>query len=174
MRLRAQNAVLKERNRIARELHDTMAQGLIGIKVQLQVAEELLNVAPEHLGPYLKRAREIAHDSILEARQSVWTLRGGVALELDPIASLGRDVHATAEHSGLMVTVETSGVGRVMASHRYAELSRLLREAVVNVIRHAHAQHLHCEIRADAGALEVVIADDGCGFDPERVVSALA
>lgn len=171
LRLRAQNAVLTERNRIARELHDTVAQGLVGIKVQISVASELAGSAQPQLQARLVRAQELADESIEEARQSVWALRGTPALVIAPMAAVVRMVRTLVEASALALSLDTDGESAPMDGSKHQELARLVREAVVNVLRHARATQLRLRIRADRDSVMISVSDDGCGFDV-RAVSA--
>src|SRR5438132_1327210 len=73
-----QATLLAERNRMAREIHDTLAQGFTGIVLQLQAAEKALACAPDRALPSLQRALNLAKESLAEARRSVWALRPGL------------------------------------------------------------------------------------------------
>lgn len=169
LQLRAQNAVLTERNRIARELHDTVAQGLVGIKVQISVASELVGSAQPQLQERLIRAQQIADESIEEARQSVWALRGTPALVIAPLAAIARMVRTLVEASAVALTLDADGESAPMDGGKHQELARLVREAVVNVLRHARATQLRLRIRADRDGVMISVSDDGCGFDVQAV-----
>jgi signal transduction histidine kinase len=158
--------VLRERNRIAREIHDTLAQGLIGIKVQIEVAKELIEQAPAQAFAHLNRAQALADASVEEAHHSVWALRGGSDTEADLAGAVTRMVEALTLHTPLQLSLQIKGEPPELDAEHFLQLLRLLREAVVNVIRHAHARHLGVEIENCEGVLQIVVRDDGRGFVP--------
>jgi signal transduction histidine kinase len=80
------SAVAEERNRIAREIHDTLAQGFTGISIQLEAAKDTLTADPEDARGHIERARQVARESLAEARRSVWALRPP---ELDGVGLVG-------------------------------------------------------------------------------------
>jgi len=165
-----QSAVLEERNRMAREMHDTLAQGFTGIVVQLETAEDMLGDPPEvesakqHLG----RARSLARESLAEARRSVYALRPQ-ALETEPfVDALRHSVHALAAPAGLNVQWQIDSALPSLRPELETDLLRIGQEAVTNVIKHALARQLILNLRWNSGQLEMSVRDDGRGFDAER------
>jgi signal transduction histidine kinase/ligand-binding sensor domain-containing protein len=167
LRLRASNAVLSERNRIAREIHDTLAQGLIGIKVQVEVAKQLIARNPAQATVHLERAQVLADASVDEAHQSVWALRGTATTDANLPQAISRVVEALSLHTPLEVEQVVRGEIPALDAERHFQILRLVREAVANVVRHAHARHLRMEMIGSSNELLVAVRDDGCGFDPE-------
>ena len=157
-------AVLGERSRIAREIHDTLAQGYVGISVQLEVLAELLrHNKPEAATKHLDLIRNYVREGLADARQSIWALRSQDSGETTLPVKLRRLVEAEGNH-GLEARFSLFGAYRPMPPGTEQEFLRVAQEAIHNVKKHAGAKHLfvQLEYRPDAVALEV--RDDGRGF----------
>lgn len=158
--------VLAERSRIARELHDTLLQGLAGITMQLQALWMKLPLSREKsfLGEVIQDAAKCA----TEARQSLWGLRTiapGSDEFSDKLASVARQ--ATAGHPvRLSLKLDTISL-RARPELEY-QLLRIAQEAISNSVRHAAAKELAVELRSDGQQIELLIIDDGTGFDSGR------
>lgn len=156
------NLVLAERSRIARELHDTLLQGLSGVTMQLQAVWTRLPVSKEKqfLGEIIKDAGRCS----AEARQSLWGLRtaGTPALEFrEKLAALVRQ--AVAGHSiSLDLRLESVPLNH-MPDTEY-QLLRIAQEAIANALAHAGARTLEVELLLDGDLLRLSIIDDGIGF----------
>ncbi len=163
-----QAAIVDERNRMAREMHDTLAQGFTGIVVQLEAAEDALGAAaPEAAARHLNRARTLARESLAEARRSVWALRP-LMLEQRPLAAALRDsTLALTEGAPVALTLEVPAALPALPPETETDLLRLAQEAVTNALRHAEARTLRLTVRVEAGQLWLEVADDGRGFDPQ-------
>ncbi len=161
------DAVLSERGRIAREIHDTLAQGLVGISVHLELVNRLLSSSVESAREQLDHARNLVRGSLTEARSSIWDLRSQAAESEDFATRLG-SIAATATETAvpkIRVNSKVSGTYRPLAPKTEAELLRIAQEAVANAVRHAKPSHIAIELRFSARDLEMTIQDDGCGFD---------
>lgn len=168
-----QAAILEERNRIAREIHDTLAQGFTGILMQLEATESALETGrPELALERLDRARALARASLAEARRSVWALRPE-ALERQPfVAALRAAAAALTAGAGLQLSFAVEGAPGPLPAELEADLLRVVQEAIVNSVRHAAARTLAVRLAASADGLAVTIRDDGHGFDPPAGPSA--
>lgn len=169
-----ERAVLEERARLSREIHDTIAQGLAGVAVQLGAARQglaLLRGAGEPallaaLDENVALAERTTRDTLAEARRSVWNLRapqlarGGLP---DALAQVG--AQAT-----LPVTVTTAGAPWPLSPAVESALLRVAQEALANSARHAAAELASVELRYDAAAVTLLVADTGRGF-PEQVLA---
>lgn len=162
--------ILGERNRIAREVHDTLAQGFVGVSTQLEVVSELITRQPETASKHLDIARDLARDSLGEARRAIVNLRSP-ALEKhslkDALADFAKQL---TEGTGLQCRVtshRTARAGDVVSDKIENSLLRIGREAIANAVRHAEAKHVAVELRYEAKSTRLKIEDDGCGFDPE-------
>lgn len=161
-----QASVLDERNRMARELHDTLAQGFTGIVVQLEAAEDTLRDSPNEAAQHLSRARTLARESLAEARRSVYALRPQ-ALEHKRLPEALRDsARALTADAPLTVHLNVDDALPTLPAQTEAELLRLAQESVTNVLKHAQAQTLDISLMHQNGTLTLIIADNGRGFDP--------
>ncbi len=169
-----QGAVLEERNRIARELHDIFAQGFTGIVVQLEGAENATAKGEtDKARARLARARELARESLGQVRRSVHALRPTLLDGRDLPAALGELVRAMTEDTPLATTVlRVEGRPRPLPDAVEEHLLRICQEALTNVLKHARASH--AEVVLDypdyppeaAAAFHLHVRDDGVGFRP--------
>lgn len=157
-------AIVAERNRMAREMHDTLAQGFTGIVVQLEAAEDVLNANPAEAARHLARARTLARESLGEARRSVYALRPQL-LEHRPLTAALRDsTLALTEGTPLAVTFHLPETLPALSPEAEADLLRVAQEAVTNVLKHASARTLTLSVHTTETALTLEITDDGQGF----------
>jgi signal transduction histidine kinase len=164
-------AVLEERQRLAREIHDTLAQGLTGVVTQLEAAEAALGDRPEAARGHLDTARRLARESLGEARRSVHALRPGPLEEgrlVDAIAAVARDWSRT---SGVPAAVASVGEPRPLPSETEVTLLRVAQEALANAGRHAGASAVALTLAFGDGEVSLDVTDDGAGFDPAAVPS---
>jgi ligand-binding sensor domain-containing protein/signal transduction histidine kinase len=161
------DAVLSERGRIAREIHDTLAQGLVGISVQLELVNRLLASSVQSARTQLDHARSLVRGSLTDARSSIWDLRSQAAESEDLATRLSRMAATATDNSVPRIRVKSkvSGAYRPLAPKTEAELIRIAQEAVTNAVRHARPAQIAVELRFGARELEMTIQDDGCGFD---------
>jgi signal transduction histidine kinase len=160
--------VLVERQRMAREIHDTLAQGFTGVITNLTAAE--LAGDPDLVdGPtarYIHDAKRIARDSLTEARRLVWALRPA-ALDRYPLPEAVRDLVAGwSEQTGVEAVVATNGVPRELLPEAEAALLRTVQEALTNVHKHARAGTVNVTLTCIEDQVVVDVVDDGEGFDP--------
>lgn len=161
-------AVTEERNRLAREIHDTLAQSLTGMVLQIQVIEELLTGDPGQARAELASLQQLARTTLDEARRSVWGLRPPVLEEAslaEAVERLGREASGTGAFS---LRFAASGRPRPLTPAIEAGIFRIAQEALANVRRHAHARVAVVELRFQSGELVLVVQDDGRGLDAER------
>jgi signal transduction histidine kinase/ligand-binding sensor domain-containing protein len=159
------NAVLGERNRIAREIHDTLAQGYVGVSVQLEVLAELLRKQRvEAAVKQLDQTRAQVREGLAEARQSIWALRSQDSGETTLPVRLRR-MAEDAGLSGLETQFKVFGAYRPLSPDTERELLRIAQEAIQNVQRHSGAKCLTAQIEYLPGAVAMEIKDDGRGFD---------
>jgi signal transduction histidine kinase/ligand-binding sensor domain-containing protein len=159
------NAVLGERNRIAREIHDTLAQGYVGVSVQLEVLAELLRKnRTEAAVKQLDQTRTQVREGLAEARQSIWALRSQDSGEKTLPVRLRR-MAENAGLGGLETQFKVYGAYRPLSPDTEQELLRIAQEAIQNVQRHSGAKSLTVQIEYLPGAIALDIRDDGRGFD---------
>lgn len=156
--------VLGERNRLAREVHDTLAQDLVSTTLQLDLAMmQLRQGKVERAMEQLRGLRRFVAEGLTEARQSITELRDG-SLTMD----LPARVRRLAERNPAIAdrtTVRVEGTPRALAAGVEREVARILGEALNNIAKHAQATAVHVTLRYTPTALEVDVVDDGCGFE---------
>lgn len=165
-------AVVEERNRLAQEIHDTLAQGFTGILIQLEAAQDALEQSPEEAHAHLLTARELARESLTEARRSVHALRP-LALETAELPeALARMVERMGAGEGCTVTFETVGERRPLSPDVAHDLLRACQEALANALRHAEPTAVRITLEYGTEGVRLSIADNGKGFKPADVKSA--
>ncbi|HEY9285942.1 MAG TPA: two-component regulator propeller domain-containing protein, partial [Pyrinomonadaceae bacterium] len=161
------DAVLGERNRIARELHDNLAQEILGVSVQLEIVARLLQASPEKARSHLDRARALVRRSVAEARRYVWDLRSQSLDDKDLPAALAEMTRRLAAEGTARTRFEVGGTLRPLPRQVENNLLRIGQEAVNNAVRHARAETISVSLDFDARAVRLSVRDDGRGFDPE-------
>ena len=159
-------AVLEERGRLAREMHDTLIQGCTGISVLLEAALSLKNSVPETKIELLESARDQMRATIDEARQAVWNLRstpaaGGIGQRLTETA------RQISRQSGVPIDCDTAGAPAALDPESGHHLLLVVREALNNAVRHGRPGRVSVRLEGEHGDLRIRIQDDGCGFVPE-------
>ncbi len=169
-RIRSQfDAVLAERARIAREIHDTLAQDFVGVSVQLELASQLLIHADAAAAQQqLDRTRDYVRRGLEAARRSIWELRASNAQDTLPtrLSRLADQVSQSGQSSDdkLHITVDIGGTYRPLAPALESEVLRIAQEALANVVRHAAARNAAIVLRYQPTRLLLTITDDGQGF----------
>jgi len=158
------NAVLGERNRIAREIHDTLAQGFVAVSLQLEVLARKLENTPEGVKDLLRQTRAMVQSSLNEARQSIWELRSQGSDARDLRARLSKLAIEIAERSGMKVQYQVLGTYRALPENIESELLKIGQEALTNVVRHAKAKLVKIDLAYEGRKVRMTIADDGSGF----------
>ncbi|HEX8352561.1 MAG TPA: histidine kinase, partial [Pyrinomonadaceae bacterium] len=161
------DAVLAERNRIAREIHDNLAQEILGVSVQLEIVARLMSVSAEAARTHLDRARQLVRGSIAEARRYVWDLRSQSLDDRDLPAALAEMTRRLAADSGVQTQFQVGGAFRPLPQQVENNLLRIAQEAVNNAVRHARARTIYVNLSFDASRVRLSVRDDGRGFDPD-------
>jgi signal transduction histidine kinase len=159
------NAVLAERNRIAREIHDTLAQGFVAVSLQLELLGRKLENAPDGARDLVRQARELVQSSLEEARRSIWELRSQGSETGDFRARLSKMAAEATRRSGVKVQFQVLGTYRALPEAIESELLKIGQEAVTNVVRHAQANQLKIDLAYEGKKVRMTIADDGRGFE---------
>jgi len=159
-------AVLRERTRLAREMHDTLGHALVLISVKLEAAQRLRERDPERCDREIESTKQIARETMTALRASIADLRSP-ALERESISfALGRSVRELAQRTGLQVTYTLQpDIGNL--PQLVAEvLWKVTQEALTNIEKHAHAKNVEVCISHLDGNLLIQIHDDGIGLPP--------
>ena len=158
------SAVLEERNRIARELHDNLEQELAGITMQLDLAADCFQQAPGTAQRALSTARDMTRHSMVEARRSVWDLRCQLLEQGNLISAFSQIVEPLTSPDHAAIEIKIQGSPTRLAGHMEMNLLRIGQEAVANAVKHGSAQHVMIELTYSPQAVCLSITDDGSGF----------
>lgn len=157
--------VRAERERMAREIHDTIAQGLTGIVAQLEAAD-VADGEPEVRRRHVDTARGLARESLTEARRSVAALAPGRLAAARLPEAITEMAKSWAETSGVALSVETTGDPRALLPDLEVALYRVAQEALANVGKHAAATRVGLTLSYMDDLVVLDVRDDGRGFDP--------
>ena len=164
-----ESGILAERSRLAREIHDTVAQGLSSIQMLLHAAEQ---ADPDRPGvDHLRLARQTAASNLADTRRFIRELTPPDLDEHGLGSALRRLAESQWSTHGVAVSVEVSDDAEI-PMHVQSALLRIAQGAIANVIQHARARTATITLAREPGALRFTIADDGEGFDPERPTDA--
>jgi signal transduction histidine kinase len=155
-------AVTRERNRIARDIHDSVGHYLTVVHVQIEAARAIAAAEPARADECLVRAKELAREGLTELRRSVSMLRGGAVGER-PFGVALSSLVDECKDGGLDATLAIEGTPRPLPPAIEFALFRVAQEALTNVKRHAQAHHVRCALRYDPDQVQVRIEDDGVG-----------
>ncbi|MFC9930885.1 sensor histidine kinase [Streptomyces sp. NPDC127190] len=168
---RAEHAagVLAERERLAREIHDTLAQGLSSIQLLLRAAERALPDTAEHAARYVGQARQAAVDNLAEARRFVAALTPP-ALDGSTLAdALERLCATTSARHQLAARFQVTGTPVALPTAHEVALLRVAQSALANTVRHARATRAEVALGHLGDRVTVTVRDDGTGFEPDRL-----
>jgi len=154
-------AVAEERNRMAGEIHDSLAQGFTGVVVQLNAADEMLDRNPSQARKHIDLARDLARVSLNEARRSVLALRPQALESAGLPAALRRICRQLATRSE--VEVEVAGHEQALPSDVEHDLMRIGQEALTNAVRHARAKRVVLRLSYGPQSILLEVEDDGVG-----------
>lgn len=161
----ARLAAAEERARIAREIHDTLAQSFTAIALQLEGALNDLGTAAPHAGDHVRRALATARDGIAQARTSMAGLRAASAGGRPLVQALHALARAVTSETGLRVLVDVCALPE-LGSRAEAEIYRIVGEALRNAAKHAKATEVRVVLRRRAARLRLEVSDDGTGMEP--------
>jgi signal transduction histidine kinase len=157
-------AILVERNRIGREIHDGLAQAFTGILMQLAATEESKACAKGSMKTTLDRIRALAREGLAEARRSVMALRpdqtrrGGLGIALEQLAE------RSTVRGGVTISFEGNDAATGLAPEHEHELFRIAQEAVSNAVRHAKPGSVHISLTEESTHWQLAVRDNGCGM----------
>jgi len=165
-------AIAQERARIARELHDSLGQELVGIALQLDSAALRLHETPQHAEQALNMARIMIRHSQAETKRSVADLRAGELDIADLPTALNELVQPlVATTASTQLHLEVDGSPRQLQGVVEHHLLRIGQEAVANAMRHGHAKNIAVRICYREAEVVVEVKDDGCGFDTTEAMA---
>jgi signal transduction histidine kinase len=161
--------MLQERDRVARELHDSLGQVLGYVKMQAQAARGLLaRDQQEEADRYLVQLVTVVQEAHADVRAYILEARSDIAVEAGFCATLTQYLRRFSEIYGLAteLTVAADVVDDTLEPMVAVQLLRIIQEALTNARKHAGAQHVHVNLSQTANTLTASVQDDGAGFDP--------
>jgi signal transduction histidine kinase len=158
-------AILNERNRMAREIHDTLAQGLGAISIQLELVRENLGEGNHGALVHLGQARKLVRASLADARSAIWNMRVQVLEQGNLAEALAGVLQQMSGGAGVKYEFHPSGEVRRLAPLAENALLRLGQEAITNAIRHGKPKLVRVELEFGAKLVKLVVHDDGIGFN---------
>ena len=164
--------IVQERERMARELHDTLAQGVAGLVLQLEAVDSHLEQDNQAKAQaVVQQAMRRARTTLDEARRAIQALRPAVLEQGGLVDAVGLELDRLAATSDIRTTFEVD-TGTLDPPPDVAQtVLRIVQESLTNVSRHAEANHVLVRLAQRDGILEVAVEDDGVGFDPDGVGS---
>ncbi|GHO71124.1 hypothetical protein KSC_100160 [Ktedonobacter sp. SOSP1-52] len=157
-------AILRERTRLAREMHDTLGHALVLITVKLEAAQRLRERDPERCDQELESTKEITRESMAALRASIANLRTPALQHKGIQQPLIRSLDELGQRAGLDVSHIYQGELENLADPLKETLWKVSQEAFANIEKHAHAQHVTLSLRQEEGNLILTIQDDGIGL----------
>lgn len=162
-------AVFEERNRMARDIHDTLAQGFTGVIVQLEAAEDAISCGyRKEADSHLRRAGDLARRSLSEARRSVHALRPQALQEHNFWDALKGIIKNTTVGTALQTKFETLGEVPDLPRPWQENLLHIGQEALTNTLKYGHARHFETRLSYKAKKLRLELRDDGAGFSAKE------
>jgi len=164
-------AVLAERTRLAREMHDTLIQGCASVSAMLEAASSCEIDDSESRQHLIEYASTQIRSTMDEARQAVWNLRGGEQAPSDLATCLQQMAGRVSREYGVQVTCQTEGTPFLLGQQATHELMMVAREGLFNAVLHGHPDEIRVALHFSPDALEMLLTDDGQGFDPAAAAS---
>lgn len=161
-------AILEERNRLAREIHDTLAQTFTGISLQVGVAQRIFDREPVEARSLMERVGELAREGLTEARRSVWALCPETLEYNNLPEALSRSVEQITIGTSVRAQVSIQGTPRCLAPETSLNLLRIAQEGLTNALKYAQAQFILIELSFTPVSVKLRVRDNGQGFDPQN------
>ncbi|MBD3885347.1 GAF domain-containing protein [Phormidium tenue FACHB-886] len=163
-----QAAILAERNRMAGEIHDSLSQSFIGVLMQLQIADSLLDSEPNEVQDCITLAQAIAKEGLTEARLSVWSLCQENTDYCFIADTLSRIIQQLTTGTSIQAMVHTQGTPYCLQAEVGLNLLRIAQESLTNSLRYAQASVIEVHLIYASDHLQLCVRDDGRGFDPQH------
>ena len=164
-----QLTVTRERNRLARELHDTLAHTLSAVAVELEAVNSLWDVAPSQAHALLERSLAATRTGLTETRRALQALRSSPLHDLGLALAIRQEAEAIAERANLTLDLRIPGRVDNLPPDVEQCVYRVAQEALANVAHHAQARHVEVSLHREDKHLALSVSDDGNGFDPGSI-----
>lgn len=166
-------AIFDERNRIAREIHDGIAQSLAFTAMKLDLAERILERDPERVRSELVSAKTTLREQIKEVRRSIFALRPLNLERLGFLETMRQYVKDFGEQNSVKTTLEIIGDPKLSPTNE-AVMFRILQEALNNIAKHSRAKQVFVNLSANSSGTSLSVTDDGVGFDPTKLTGVVS
>lgn len=160
-------AAVQERNRLARELHDSVTQTIFSMTLTAEAARILLERDPSQAASHLSLLQELAQSALSEMRALIQQLRPTLIEEGGLAVALHQHLAALERREGLKAALQVEGEGQLPRDQEEG-LFRIVQEALNNVVKHAHTDTAAVRLQLENGQVSLLIEDQGAGFDPSR------
>jgi signal transduction histidine kinase len=161
-------ATLKERTRLAQELHDTLEQSLTGIALQLDTTSKLFEARPEGASHHLELARSMVAQSQVDVHRSVWNLRSRALEQFDLPGALSTSGKQLVYGTNIQLEIAAKGRVRPLPDTVEENLLRIAQEALTNVIKHSEATKVSIELDYGPQNVALEVKDNGRGFEQDK------
>jgi signal transduction histidine kinase len=162
-------AIIGERTRIARELHDTLAQGLAAVAFQIETAVDSLEESTQTAREHMQMADAMVRSSLAEVRRSIWVLRAQTSRGTHGLGeSLSTSLSQITAESDVESKIAVTGRPRPLSIDVERNLLRIAHEAITNAVRHAEAHSIAVDVSFGDEDVRLCVKDDGRGFDAEE------
>ena len=167
-----QAAALEERNRIARELHDTLAQGFAGTAFALEGIATNLDPEDGRLRPQIEMALRMVRHSLSEARRSVMNLRANALENRDLASALDETARKLIAGQEIELRTQIQPLAAPLPPAVENNIFRIGVEAITNALRHGKPRVIEVRLQSENASVELLVRDDGAGFDPANLAAA--
>jgi len=162
------NAAVEERNRLARELHDSVAQALYSISLFIDATRMALKTnKPQVVENHLEELTQLAKEAMSDMRLMIFELRPPILERIGLVAALQSRLDSVEARAGFQASFYSDGAIH-LPPEKESELYRISQEALNNVIKHAQANRVSVQLIGENGCVRLIIEDDGIGFDPSN------
>jgi signal transduction histidine kinase len=160
--------ISRERNRMSRELHDTVVHTLSGLSVQLETTKAYLDIQPDTARQLVDQSLEATRSGLQETRRALKALRASPLDDLGLVKAIQTMVDTAAQRGRFVIDLSLPEHDPVLSPDVEQCLYRVAQEAVENVVRHANARHVCMRVSVKEREIELLIQDDGVGFQPDH------
>jgi signal transduction histidine kinase len=164
-----QLATARERNRLARDLHDTLAHSLAGLVVQTEAIDTLMDAEPATARSELAKARSLAQAGLQEARQAIVDMRTNPVEDLGLARALERAANDFGDRTGVQIDLQIAEPQSAISNDMGGQILRIAQEALHNIEQHADAKRVRVSLESQVDKLVLSISDDGRGFSETEV-----
>ncbi len=159
----------RERQRIARELHDSTGQTLTALGLGFAAVAETVQSDPDLAVKQVKELKQMSMEALAELRDMIRDLRPSLLDDLGLVPALQNQIQMFQTHTGVQADLQITSRIQRLSPDVETILFRIAQEALTNVAKHAHAQHVNLQLQFDPDAVHLQVRDDGHGFQPEAV-----